>query len=413
MHASAAAACKMNIALISSRFAPEASPGAKRMTDLVMALQAAGHRTTVLTQLPHYPDPSAFQGFLCNAAPLRIDRDETGNEIWRFRPQLTSKADLPARLIAEARFAIRASRWGTRLSDLDGVVGSTPYMFNLYAARSYRLPMWLDLRDLTWEYSRDLGSGSLVHALGGYFLKSLSLANFGRASRVSTTTPRQRQYLIDNGVPADKVQVIPNGVPKSIVERLIQLSTARTEDCPVKVVYAGLLGFPQGLEFAVESMEDMVDGEVEFHLYGEGVDRGRLTDYCKSRDLRHIHLHGHVNHEDYLKAIASADILYASLRPEKSLAAAMPSKIWEYMAAGKPVLFAGSGEASEAIERAQAGLWVRYGDEQDFQAKLRRLMRDPAYRLECGENGRQWVMKHQIRERINAMWVKAIADAFR
>lgn len=402
----------MNIVLISSRFAPEASPSAKRITDLVMALQAAGHRTTVLTQLPHYPDPSAFDGFLSNAGPLTIDRAETGNEIWRFRPQLTEKSKLLARLIAEARFAVQASRLGTHLSDPDGVFASTPYMFNLCAARSYRLPMWLDLRDLTWEYSRDLGSDGLVNALGGYLLKSLSLANFRTATRISTTTQRQRQYLIDNGVPEDKICVIPNGVPKNILERLIQFSTAGGEDCPVKVVYAGLLGFPQGLEFAVESMEDMVGGEVEFHLYGDGVDRGRLTNYCNSRGLQHIHLHGHVSHEEYLKAIASADILYASLRPERSLAAAMPSKIWEYMAAGKPILFAGSGEASEAIERAQAGLLVRYGDKQDFKAKLKRFTHDATFRFECGKNGRQWIIEHQIRERINAIWVEAIADAF-
>ena len=402
----------MNIVLISSRFAPEASPSAKRITDLVMALQGAGHRTTVLTQLPHYPDPGAFDDFPSNPGPLTIDRGETGNDIWRFRPQLTSKDKLLARLIAEARFAVHASRLGTHVSDLDGVFASTPYMFNLCAARSYRLPMWLDLRDLTWEYSRDLGSGGLMNALGGYFLKSLSLANFRTATRISTTTQRQRQYLIDNGVPADKICVIPNGVPKNVVERLVQLSAAAREDCPVKVVYAGLLGFPQGLEFAVESMEDMVGGEVELHLYGDGVDRGRLTTYCKSRGLQHIHLHGHVSHEDYLKAIASADILYASLRPEKSLAAAMPSKIWEYMAAGKPILFAGSGEASEAIERAQAGLLVRYGDKQDFKAKLKRFTHDATYCFECGRNGRQWMIKHQIREEINAKWVDAIADAF-
>jgi glycosyltransferase involved in cell wall biosynthesis len=233
------------------------------------------------------------------------------------------------------------------------------------------------------------------------------------ARRVSTTTERQRQYLVDHGVAADKVQVMPNGVPNIVFDKLIRLSAHQRDEGPLKVVYAGLLGFPQGLEFAVKSMEEMAPDEVELHLYGEGVERGELASYCKTRGLRHIYVHGHVRYEDYLKAIARADILYASLRPEKSLAAAMPSKIWEYMAAGKPILFAGIGEATEAIERAQAGLSITFGDKQDFKAKLKRFIHDTAYRRKCGENGRKWVTQHQVREKINEHWVEALAEVFK
>jgi glycosyltransferase involved in cell wall biosynthesis len=89
----------------------------------------------------------------------------------------------------------------------------------------------------------------------------------------------------------------------------------------------------------------------------------------------------------------------------------MPSKIFEYMATGKPILFAGSGEAVEAVQRARAGVCVRYGEKRDFQIQLGRLLADEGYRRECGENGRNWAMRHQVRESINAAWVDAMADA--
>ena len=403
---------KMDIALISSRFAPEASPGAKRVTDLAMALQVSGHRTTILTQMPNYPDPSAFKSYLSNGKRLLVEKDSIGNELWRFRPQLTSKTNLFCRLLSEALFAKRVSISGTHLSNFQGVFASSPFMFNLCAARSYRIPMWLDLRDLTWEYSKKLGKKSWFKIIGSNILKALSLNNFKSAKMISTTTNRQRQYLIDHGVPADKVHVIPNGVPKAVVDKLNKLSSIKTKNLPLKMVYAGLLGFPQGIDFAVKSMKYIDPNEAQLHLYGDGVDMMEIKRYCTYNDLGHIFIHGHVCYEDYLQAIADADILFASLRPEKSLAAAMPSKIWEYMAAGKPVLFAGEGEAAEAVERAKAGLTVTYGNMTDFRDKLQQFVQNAAYRSECGSNGRNWVKQNQIREKINQCWVKEIENAF-
>ncbi len=402
----------MHVALISCRYPPETSPAAKRVSDLAAVLQDAGHRTTVLTQLPNYPDPSAFTSYLTHADALSIERDVRGNETWRFRPDLAAKGNLVRRLIAESRFARRAARARTRLSELDGVFATTPFMLSVTAARSYRVPMWLDLRDLTWEYPRSMGRGGVLKRLGARCIKRMVLSCFFAARRISTTTRGQRRYLIDHGVPADRVEVVPNGVPRRMFQKLGRLSRAERADGPLRVVYAGLLGFPQGLAFAVESVAGMSGRDVELHVYGDGVDLRKLRQYCSARGLRHIHLHGHVGHDEYLAALARADVLYASLRPVKALEVAMPSKIWEYMAAGKPVLFAGSGEAAKTVLQTGAGLTVRFGDSDDFRSKLTRLLQSPALREECGRDGRDWVKEHQIREQINARWARSMEAAF-
>lgn len=401
----------MHLALISARFTPESSPGAKRVSDLVAALRAAGHRTTVLTQWPHYPDLQAFAEFPRDAGRVTIGREELADEVWRFRPHPAAKGNLLARLWAEACFAYRTSRRGTRLAGVDGVFATSPYIFSLWAAGTYGLPMWLDLRDLTWEYARELRRQNLLSALGYRLLKRLALRSFHAAVRISTTTAGQRQYLIDQGIPAAKISVVPNGVPRHIVAELTRLGQVPRGGGPLRMVYAGLLGFPQGLGFAVESLEGLVDTNVELHIYGEGVDRPALTAYCQARNLTQVHFHGHVAQAQYLEALATADLLYASLRPGSSLVAAMPSKIWEYMAAGKAILFAGSGEASDAIRRAQAGLCVPYGDGERFRECLRRFVADEEFRRECGAHGRRWVREHQMRETINAGWVEALTEA--
>lgn len=402
----------MRVALISSRYPPESSPGAKRASDLASSLRSAGHRVTVLTQLPNYPDPTAFGFEPPKGGGAVIEENDAENATWRFAPMLAAKGNLAGRLMAEWRFARRTSQKRTGLSDFDGVVASTPFVFNLLAARSYRLPMWLDVRDLTWEYARDLGSRSPAKTIGASVLRSLALSSLRAARGVSTTTSGQRQYLIDRGVSAEKIRVVPNGVPRSVLEELTRRSSSTPDRAggPLKVVYAGLLGFPQGLEFVVESVEEIAGGEIELHLFGDGVDRKRLAEYCCSRHQRNVHVHGHISYDEYLGEIATADVLLASLRPEVQMA--VPSKIFEYMAAGKPILFVGSGEGATAVVDAGAGLSVPYGDKRLLKERLGELSRDSNLRHELGGNGRQWVGRHRVREEINASWVREIEAAF-
>jgi len=405
----------VKIGLISSRYPPETSPGAKRAADLVGSLNDARHEAVVLTQQPNYPDPAAFAEYRNGSGPVTRERDEAGNTTFRFRPRLAAKNNLVSRLISEARFAWRVSRPSTHLTDLDGLVASTPFVFNLAAARTYRRPMWLDVRDLTWEYVRSFGSRAILKEVGSSALRALSLSSFRAATRVSTTTERQRTYLIDRGLPADKVVVVPNGVSRAVVDELVRRTEqprARStgSNGAQRLVYAGLLGFPQGLSFMVESVEGLGAKDAELHLYGDGVDRAQLAGYCVSKKLERVRVHGHVDHDAYLAAIAGADILCASLRPGGE--AAMPSKIWEYMAAARPILFAGRGEAAEAVERAGAGFSVEYGDHAGFQARLRELLADEDLRHELGQNGRRWVLERQLREDINRVWVGALEDAF-
>lgn len=402
----------MRLVLISSRYFPESSPGAKRATDLVTALRSAGHRVTVLTQLPPPPEGGDPGHEAPSGKGPVIEEESDGQVIWRFPPKRIPKSNLLRRLLEEARFARRVSRPRTGLDEIDGVVTSTPYVFNLLAAKSYRVPMWLDVRDLTWEYVRDLGSSSLAKKAGAATLRRVALRTLRRAHGVSTTTDGQRAYLVRRGVPEERVHVLPNGVPGRVIDELARLRAGarREEGAPVKVVYAGLLGFPQGLGFAVDTVADRMGDGVELHLYGDGVDRTALVESTRRRGPGRVCIHDPVPYEDYLRVIAGADILLVSLRQE--VRTAVPSKVLEYMAAGRPVLYIGEGDGAEVVKQAGAGVVVPHGDRQLLEERLRELARDPKLREELGESGRAWVTRSRVREEINSSWVRRIEEAF-
>jgi len=394
----------MHILVITSHFRPESGAAAKRMGGLVLALQFAGHRTTVVTL--------NAAGAKSADSRVTIDAEGDGNQVWRFQNWTPPRNNLRARLWTEARFALLASRFITRMSAVDGVLASSPYMFNLTAARTYSVPMWLDVRDLTWEYAREVACNGLIRSCGYHFMKATTLGSLRSALRISTTTERQRQFLIQEGISADKIRVVANGVPHTVAEQLSRLASRPRADGPLRLVYGGTLGLAQGIGFALSAIADFNPRELELHLYGEGADGDQLRAYCALRGLKHVHFHGDVSYDDYLEAIAGADILLASLRNGKSFSTAMPSKIWEYMAAGRPILFIGSGAAADVVSAAQAGLCAEYGDQDGFRRQLRRLIDSPALRNECGANGRGWVLADHIREFINAEWVHALEEAF-
>ena len=402
----------MNLAIISSRYWPESSPGAKRAYALAANLRSAGHAVTVLTQVPNYPDPAAFAYELERSRTTRVEEDPAGNTTWRFVPRLASRDDFVGRLVGEARFAFLSSRMRRRLAPLEGVIASVPFVFNLLAARSFKVPMWLDLRDLTWEYAHSLGRRSWLQRTGARSLRWLALSNFKAAQGISTTSAAQLRYLVDHGIPARRVRLVPNGVPRPIFDDLGRRTAVSIRtDGPLRVVYAGLLGYPQGLGFAMDALDAMEGDGVELHLFGEGVDRAALGERCRTMRHGRVCVHGHVPYETYLDTIATADVLLGSLRPE--VESAMPSKLLEYMAASKPILFVGSGEGAETVRDAEAGFVIPYGETRAFQEALRALKSDPAARLQMGANGRAWIERNRIQEEINASWVRAIEETFR
>ena len=398
----------MRLAFITSRYAPESSPASKRAGALVGSLTAAGHDLTVLTQMPNYPDPAAYE-YARGSKTTEITREADGTVVWRHVPKVASKEDLVRRLAWEARFAYLASSAKKQLSNLDGVIASMPFIFNAVAARTFRIPMYLDLRDLTWEYVRFAGRAPMKR-LGSAALRSVALSAFRAAQGASTTSESQRRYLIENGVAASKVHFAPNGVSEKLIEDLTRRNASFASangHGPARVAYAGLHGYIQGIGFAVEAVAKERADEMELHLYGDGVDREALAE--RSRAFSNVRVHGYVPYDGYLDAVASADIMVVTLRHEAE--SAMPSKLLEYMAAGKPILFAGIGEGAQAIRESGSGLVTPFGDEARFRECLRELVRDPAARRQMGASGLAWVKRHRVRERVNEGWVEAIENA--
>jgi len=107
--------------------------------------------------------------------------------------------------------------------------------------------------------------------------------------------------------------------------------------------------------------------------------------------------------------VASADLALVPLR--MSLPGAVPSKIYEAMGAGVPVVLVASGEAADIVQRSQAGVSVRPGDVAGLAAAIRGLAADSAARSRLGMAGRAAAERDFDRVRIADRFIAHLEGA--
>ncbi len=379
--------------LLSSNYPPELGPAPRRGTLLTEALLDAGYCVTVVTWQPNHPQRRvwpAHRRWLTRFTVLE------NVEIVRVRPVIGPSRWLLARGLAEllscllmigASFLV-ARRWNL-------VVATSPSMFlgplGAFFARMGNVPFLWDVRDLTWEYASQVGGEGLI-------VRRLRRAMFRAADQstmLMTTTEGQAEYFDRRVASARRAHCIPNPVDPEWLEDTRAVAAEYQGLQPsatagLRVLYAGLLGFPQGLDVVLEAAAALADEHVTFVLAGDGPDAARLQTLVTARGLANVCFTGYLNQERLLEVFADAHICYAQLRDGGGFATAFPTKLLEYMAAGRPIVYGGGGHAGTLLQKVGCGLVVSPDSPDALVGAIRRLLASPELRKRLGAAGRRY-----------------------
>jgi glycosyltransferase involved in cell wall biosynthesis len=153
-------------------------------------------------------------------------------------------------------------------------------------------------------------------------------------------------HLIANG--AKRTNLYRNGVD---VTRFNKVSLS-SRDGKLRIIYTGLLGLAQGI-LAVCRNIDFVSLNVEFHIYGDGPEKETIAAYLLQKPNTNIFLNSFVGREEIPPLLARFDLTLIPLI--KPIHGAVPSKMYEAMAAGLPILFAGGGEGEQMVKQYDLG----------------------------------------------------------
>ena len=166
------------------------------------------------------------------------------------------------------------------------------------------------------------------------------------------------------------------------------------------VLFAGNLGLAQGLDHIVEAASTLngAHSDVILVFLGSGPVKERLMADVARRGLRNVRFLPRTTVEDAAEHMAAADALLVSLGDHPIYRKFIPSKLFDSMAAGRPVLLSVDGEARAILEAADAGIYYPAEDPDGLVEAILRLKADPAAAARMGQNGRRYATTYCTRE---------------
>lgn len=281
------------------------------------------------------------------------------------------------------------------------VYGSSPHLgaaaAGLIIARLHRAPFVLEVRDL-WPRIL-LDAGMLTERSALYrALRRLELSLYRRADAIVVLAKGAGWELECDGVDLDKIHFLPNGADPSdfaVETDRAQLRQRHGLNGTV-VVYAGAHGPANGLELVLDAAQALAGTNARFLLVGDGLAKADLMADARRRGLDNVEFRDPIPKQDIPDLLAAADIgLHCLADLPLFRHGVSPNKLYDYMAAGLPVVTNTPGEVAAMVDEAGAGEAV--GPREIAAAVARMAGLEPEVLAKLGDNGRSWMTQHRSR----------------
>lgn len=389
----------MHIAFLTHYFTPESNAPAVRVHALARRWAAAGHQVTVITGVPNVPNGVVYPGYRNRwRQEERIDGIRV-IRVWTF---VAPNRGAALRTLNYLSYLLTATLAALTIPRPHVFIATSPQFFcgwaGALAAHCRRVPFLLEIRDL-WPESI-AAVGALRNRLLLRFLERLERALYKTARHIVTVGEGYRSQVLERGVAAERISVVPNGVEEKLFSPRLPdpalLHAYGIEDEFV-CAYVGTIGMACGLDVVLRTARKLKEqGErgIRFLLVGDGAERARLQRDARTAGLDLVIFTGRLERDKLPDLLASCQACLVHLRSSDTFETVLPSKIFEAAAMERPIVLGVRGCAAELVREAACGICVEPEDEDDLLAALFRLRDEPEFAATCGRSGREYVMQH-------------------
>lgn len=383
----------MHILFLTDNFPPEVNAPASRTYEHAREWVAMGHRVTVITCAPNFPKGRVFDGYRNR---LWQSEEMAGIRVIRVWSYITANEGFARRIVDYVSYMVMATLAALFVRRVDVIVATSPQFFTAVAGwmtgRLKRRPWVFELRDIWPESIRTVGVMKQSRVLD--WLERLELFLYRRARMVVAVTSAFRENLIARGIPGVKIHVVTNGADLSHYRPMVK-DAALLEKLGLQGTfvagYIGTMGMAHGLDTVLDAAKILSNTsgmeDVRILMLGDGAQREALHKRAATEEIDNVIFLDSVAKSEVARYWSLLDISIIHLMNTDLFQSVIPSKLFECMAMGVPVLFGVKGEAAKIVEQYNVGLLIEPESPIEMAQGLIRLRQDPQMRDRLSKNG--------------------------
>ncbi|MBS1789486.1 MAG: glycosyltransferase family 4 protein [Acidobacteria bacterium] len=405
----------MRITFLCQYFPPEMGAPSARTFEHARHWASLGHDVTVVTGFPNHPTGIIRPEY--RGQFVKRERVE-GIDLLRTWVYCAANKGFFRRILNFFSFFFSSLTLGALMTRRpDVVVGTSPQFFcavaAYYLSRIKRVPFIFEVRDIWPQSAIEMGvlkNRRLIRAL-----EAIEMHLYKQAALIVPVAESTREYLLGKGVAPEKIKIITNGVDAGyLASDSIAPEEVRRElglDGKFVVSYIGTHGMAHALDVVLDVADRFRhDPDLHFLFIGEGAEKANLKKLAATLSLTNLTFLDQQPRERLLGYYRASDVSLVPLRRLTIFRKVLPSKLFELMGVGCPIICSVEGEAARLVEQAEAGLCIEPENADALFGAINRLRAEPQLRNCMKANGRQFVKTHYLRSVLAEKYLSVIGD---
>lgn len=374
----------MHILFLSDNFPPEVNAPASRTFEHCRLWAQAGHRVTVITCAPNFPKGKLFPGYKNSLWQTEMMDGVRVVRVWSY---ITAETGMRARFMDYNSYVVMAGIASLFVGRVDVLVGTSPQFFTAIGAwiigMVKRSPWIFELRDIWPESIKAVGEmKNSPRALR--WLENIELFLYRRADRIVSVTHSFRRVLGTRGIDTNKIDVVTNGIDVSrFTPRPKDQAVLRETGLEGHFVagYIGTHGMAHALETllaAARQLKSLPGGkDIKILFLGDGTRKEALKQQALQMELDNVVFIDSVAKDEVVRYWSMLDVSIIHLRKSELFTTVIPSKLFECMGMGIPVLHGVAGESADIVVREGIGQLFEPESVEQLVQGLLKLRGDP------------------------------------
>lgn len=372
----------MHVLFLSDNFPPESNAPANRVFEHGREWIKKGHKVTVITCAPNFPEGRLFKGY---KNKWIFKENIEGMDVWRVKTYIAANIGFWRRILDFLSFMMSSMFFGIFTRKIDIVIGTSPQFFTAISAwvlsKIKRVPFIFELRDL-WPDSIVAVNLMRHDSKVILLLKKLELFLYHQADLIIAVTKEFQIELINRGIPVDKIKIITNGANpdkyKPNLTKNTELSFRYGLRDKFVAGYIGTHGMAHSIDVVIEAARIIKDEKhIRFLFVGAGSERERIKKLVSKYELFNVKMIPIQKSECMPEVWSLCNISIVTLKNTPLFASMISSRIFESMAMKLPIIISTpEGAATRLIRDSGSGLIVPAEDSRKLSESILKLAKD-------------------------------------